>query len=117
MKKLALFIFAFMFLANTLVVSAWAKPCMMDSPTQMSQDMDASMSGDMPCHDENTQGQSPHCDGVCLCLHVLMSQTLITHDAETLKAPAIISERFATDHDLILTRGSLPLRRPPKLIS
>jgi hypothetical protein len=40
MKKLALFIFAFMFLANTLVVSAWAKPCMMDSPTQMSQDMD-----------------------------------------------------------------------------
>lgn len=83
MKRFSIVFLMVMFLANTVVVSAWAKPCML-SDTEMSEMSSNSDIGDMPpCHEENkSKEQDPlkHCEGVCLCLHVSLTQTPLLTD-------------------------------------
>lgn len=117
MKKLALFIFAVMFLANTVVVSAWAKPCLMNSPAEMSQDMDTSMSSDMPCHDNQNEQKTKHCDGICLCAHASISQTPIINQSESLNAPVSSSDYLTGNNETVNSRATAPPRRPPKFNS
>lgn len=120
MKNLAVFIFMVMFLANTIVVSAWAKPCMMGSDIQMSQDMDTSMDADMPCHDKEQKNQNnpnKHCDGVCLCMHVSINQTPIINDIDALAFPAASKQNIVISQDNLKSRSTLPARRPPKFYS
>ena len=121
MKKLAVFTLMVMFLANTVVVSAWAKPCMNSGSVEMTQEMSANMDSDMPCHDEKPQNekknQNKHCDGICLCLHASLSQTPITNDFDALALPDISKQQIAISQDALASRTTLPLRRPPKSTS
>lgn len=87
MKRFSIIFLMVMFLANTVVVSAWAKPCMMND-TEMSEMSSNSDMGDMPpCHEETkSEKQAPpksdlqHCEGLCLCLHVSLTQTPLLTD-------------------------------------
>ena len=90
MKKLSIVLLIAMFLANTVVVSAWAKPCMMNDMemTEMSQNSD--MGNMPPCHEENKSekldpqnSDTNHCEGICLCLHVSLTQTPVLSDLNT----------------------------------
>ena len=114
MKKLFVFILMVTFLANTIVVSAWAKPCMKSSSMAMAQDMRANMDADMPCHDEEQQSQTQHCDGLCLCLHVVMAQTVILNDVDVLEPLDISEVQFTISQDALVSRQTAPPRRPPK---
>ena len=114
MKKLFVFILMVMFLANTFVVSAWAKPCVKSSSFVMAQDMRANMDADMPCHDEKQQSQTQHCDGLCLCLHVAMGQTVILNDFDVLEPLNISEVQFTISQDALVSRQTAPPRRPPK---
>lgn len=121
-----IFGFAFLiavFLANTVIVSAWAKPCLnggaMDAPVQSQSMMDhdnMDMSN-MPCEDmqqNQDQNNTQHCDGVCLCLHVSTHQSPTLNNPLSLSMPALVSVK----HDLIddrFTGISTPtLKRPPR---
>ena len=117
MKKLGLFILAVMFLTNTVVVSAWAKPCLMNNPVEMSQNMDAPVPGDMPCHDNQNEQKNTYCEGFCLCVHASISQIPIMNSSESLNVPIAFSNRIAADNETMASRTSSPPRRPPKLIS
>lgn len=117
MKKLAVLALIVMFLGNTVVMSAWAKPCMSDSSIEMMQEMSAGMDSDMPCHDEKSQNKTNHCDGVCLCLHASLNQTLITNDVAALALFDISKQQIIISQDVLTSRTTLPPRRPPKFIS
>ena len=114
MKKLFVFILMVTFLANTIVVSAWAKPCMKSSSMAMAQDMRANMDADMPCHDEEQQSQTQHCDGLCLCLPVALAQTVILNDVDVLEPLDISEVQFTISQDALVSRQTAPPRRPPK---
>ena len=115
MNRFILMFVAVMFLANTFTVSAWAKPCINMDMASSSQTM---AMGDMPCHEDSEQ-KSPakHCDGLCLCLHVAMSQIPIVTYNINLKVPAVSADRVISENDQITTQATAPPRRPPKYIS
>jgi hypothetical protein len=112
MKKVILFILMVVFFANTVVVSAWAKSCLVNDFIQMSQNMDASLSGDIPCHDNQNEQKNTHCDGICLCVHVSVSQAFITND-DVLNIPVIAHDRFVSENETISARATYPPHRPP----
>jgi len=101
MKRFSIVLLMTMFLANTIVVSAWAKPCMMNDMigsgemTEMSQNSD--MGDKPPCHEENkSEKQDPnnHCEGVCLCLHVSLTQTPVLSDLNTVPDMLLGTETY-----------------------
>lgn len=138
MKSSFLFILITIFIANTIMVSAWAQPCPMDGinnqgheieltvNTDMSMDM-ANTSSSMPCHDAQEsepyiQNSTPddsatHCDGVCLCLNASLSQVSLL-DSNSLK-PVIMSvvSRYPALDEFAPSRGFSPPYRPPIYLS
>ncbi len=112
MKQYVLIFTAIMFLANTFAVSAWAKPCMgmnpVSSVTQMS---DADMP---PCHeDKQQQESSKHCDGLCLCAHAAINQTLTLTDSADFQPPAIKADHAIMPQTDVAFWASYPPLRPP----
>ena len=117
MKKLSLFIFGFMFLANTVVVSAWAMPCLMNESIAMSQHINSSMPDEMPCHEEQKEEKSKYCEGICFCFHTSVSQTPIMNGSESLNIPMAFSENLRAENEKMVSLATSPPRRPPKIIS
>ncbi len=114
------FVFMVLFFANTIVMSARAKPCVNHDATEIGHDMGTEAESDMPCHNENlpnTNDRNKHCDGICLCLHVSMSQTPIINDYEILRRPDLSKQQIEILHDVPVSITLLPPRRPPKLSS
>ena len=105
-----------MFFANTMVVSAWAKPCMM-SETEMSQSADME---EVPCHEENkneTQDPLNHCDGVCLCLHVSVSQTPVLSDLISMPDIFLGTDSYVLFDENVSSQDYSPSNPPPIFIS
>lgn len=114
MKKLALLILMVMFLANTIVVSAWAAgPCPTSDSTQTSQAMDTSMPDNLPCHNE--QNKKP-CKDICPCIHGSVSQALL-NSGPVIPIIVTTSENLAADNESMDSRATYPPYRPPILIS
>jgi hypothetical protein len=122
MREMKHFILKFvmiMFLANTLTVSAWGAVVVnMDAGASMStQSMDMA---EMPCHDEAAAKQkeapvtSKHCDGLCLCLHVSLSQTPLLNSEIALHPPISGAKPLFDKVGDIASLEITPLRRPPK---
>jgi len=120
--------FAFLiavFLANTVIVSAWAKPCLnggaMDAPApEQSQSMmdhgDINMSN-MPCdqmQQNEDQQDTQHCDGVCLCLHVSTHQSPTLNNPLSLSMPTLVSIKHALNDDRFTGISTSTLKRPPR---
>lgn len=118
MKKLAIVIFTFLFLANTVVVSAWAKPCLMNGEQPAMEQMNSQNMDDMPCHEEQDQQQNhSHCDGICLCVHVSTSSNFLSNPAGALYPPVVKSMRVMPRDDVMASKHYSPPHRPPKHIS
>ena len=123
MKKLSIVLLMAMFLANTVIVSAWAKPCMMNDMemTEVSQNSDM---GDMPCHEENkSEKQAPqnsdtnHCEGVCLCLHVSLTQTPVLSDLNAVLDVYLGTETYTLSREDMASYEGSPSNPPPKFNS
>jgi hypothetical protein len=119
MKQFSIVLLMTMFLANTVVVSAWAKPCMMNDMemTEMSRKADM---GEMPCHEENkSEKQDPnnHCEGVCLCLHVSLTQTPVLSDLNAVPDVYLGSETYTLLREDMASFETSPSNPPPKFIS
>lgn len=116
MKRFSIVFLMVMFLANTVVVSAWAKPCMMNE-TEMTEMSSNSDMGDMPpCHEENkSEKQDPnnHCDGVCLCLHVSITQTPVLSDFVTVPDIALGAEIYNPHNESVPSLDYSPSNPPP----
>lgn len=125
MRILGFAILTAMFLANTVIVSAWAKPCLnggaMNAPAQSQSmmdhgDMDMDMSN-MPCEDmQGNQGgqDTQHCDGVCLCLHVSTQQSPTLNNPLSLSMPALVSLKHSFMDDRYTGISTSTLKRPPR---
>ncbi len=113
-----IFGFAFLiaiFLVNTVVVSAWAKPCLnggtKDIPIQSQSMMD------MPCEDMqqgNNQNDMQHCDGVCFCLHVSTHQSPTLNNSLSLSMTAQVSMKYDFVDDRFAGIPKSTLKRPPR---
>ena len=134
LQRVGLFILTMMFLANTMIVSAWAQPCFTNSfmNTPVETEVESiSESTEMPCHShvdktnpaqkENAQVTSNklhnHCDGLCFCDHALSSQTSVLFNFNTLTAPIVSSDNILTGNDNLYSLTVSPLRRPPRYFS
>jgi hypothetical protein len=114
MKRRILYIFLFVFVANTMVVSVWAKPCMFNSGS-MTMQTDMIMSDEMPCHDrQGTYEQDQHhdCKSFCLCLSVFFSQVPIIY-IDSLDFLNVKSTQFIINDALVDSIATPPLFRPP----
>ncbi|MCI5060576.1 MAG: hypothetical protein MRY79_05845 [Alphaproteobacteria bacterium] len=120
MRKTGLYILMVMFLANTTLVSAWAKPCMTDG-TEMSEISSFSGMGDVPpCHEENNskkQDTLNHCEGVCLCLHVSLTQTPLLTDLVAVPGVRLGADVYNLSNESVLSRDYSPSNPPPIFIS
>lgn len=120
MKKMTVLTLLFVFIANTFVLSAWAKPCMHDVTVEETQEVTKSMTYDMPCHEhsvdnkEKPESQNTHCDSVCLCLHISLHQTPILGYINPLDFSVNSKQQIIISPDNLTSRSILPPRRPPK---
>lgn len=116
MKRFSIVFLMVMFLANTVVVSAWAKPCMMND-TEMSEMSSNSDMGDMPpCHEENkSEKQDPlkHCEGLCLCLHVSLTQTPLLTDFIAVPDIYLGTHTYTSITENMSSRDYSPSNPPP----
>ena len=115
MKHFVLIFTAIILIANTLVVSAWAKPCvgMIDAPQTAEKVM--MMDGE-PCHDDNRNEKSSnkHCDGVCLCFHVSINQTPTLANNANISMPLKSRDIPNRYNEQISSYASAPPSPPPK---
>lgn len=119
-----IFGFAFLiavFLANTVIVSAWAKPCLnggsMNTPAQsMTNHGDMDMAN-MPCEDmqqNQSQNDTQHCDGICLCLHVSIHQSPTLNNPSPFSTPALVSLKHNFIDDQFAGISTSIFKRPPR---
>jgi hypothetical protein len=116
-KRFSIVFLMVMFLANTTLVSAWAKPCMMNDDTAMSEMSSSSDMGDTPpCHEENkSEKQAPlkHCEGICLCLHVSLTQTPLLTDFITVPDIHLGTDTYTSITENMTSRDYSPSNPPP----
>lgn len=96
------------FLANTLFVSAWANPCVDLQNTSVSIAMP-----DVPCHNESQSDTQDHCDGLCLCLHISMSQIFVEHYQNIAIVPAAKPVTWELSNIYMTSRHPIPPYHPP----
>ena len=120
MKRFILIFTVFMFVANTVAVSAWAKPCMNINEASHAADLGkAGGTENMPCHEKQDQkGPLKHCDGICLCFHISVHQTpVLTPYDDYPDMPLTASERLIGQDDHVSSILMAPPHRPPKASS
>ena len=121
MKKLFIFALTVMLLANTTIVSAWAKPCPHHTDTP-------SMSGGMnaqdvlsPCHQKDDKKRSDNknqsCEELCLFAQVSNSLGLLTRTNDGIYLPVIIKQPLVIVDGTPESISQIPRKRPPKRIS
>jgi len=117
-KKLAIVIFTFLFLANIVVASAWAEPCLMNGHQPAMEKMKLHNMDEMPCHgQQDEQPKQSHCESICLCVHVSTSSGLFSNNVSAFHVPVLKSVRIMRNDDDMVSRSTSPPRRPPKYIS
>tara|TARA_B100001142_G_scaffold117213_1_gene119421 strand:- start:1149 stop:1514 length:366 start_codon:yes stop_codon:yes gene_type:complete len=121
MKKLFIFALTVMLLANTTIVSAWAKPCPHNTDTpSMSGGMNA-QDGLSPCHQKDDKKRSDNknqsCEELCLFAQVSNSLGLLTRTNDGIYLPVIIKQPFIIVKDTLASISQIPRKRPPKHIS
>lgn len=110
MRRFAVLFLAIAFLANTITVAAWAKPCMTSGDVSMT-----TTSSEMPCHEKKEQKPpNKHCEGICLCFHVSISQTPILGSDIAYIKQGRIAEKFVISNENKASLAVTPPRRPPK---
>ena len=115
------------FLTNMVIVSAWAKPCLESnvvntSKHSASQLTDHTNKMDEPCEemaqkqkpDSKPHSNTPHCDGVCLCLHTSSQQTYTLNPAQYLPIPSLISAKHVFPDERYSDIPFQKLKRPPR---
>lgn len=140
MKHRLLIIMAFVFVWNTVAVSAWSAPCAMNDRqaiVKMTQKTGGSViandvAQDMPCHEvqslkHNTASDSDpgsldtgglkHCEGICLCFESAMSHTVIVQDIILVQDMSVISSDWDQITDNLVSTPVRSLYRPPKYFS
>ena len=120
MKVFAFTFLIAIFLANTVIVSAWAKSCLNVNPSstsQMSDDMNHDM-GKTPCEDmqqNQNQNDTQHCDGVCFCMHMSSSQTPTIGESSIFQTPFSLKLSHDFINEAIASLSYSPDKRPPKV--
>ena len=119
MKVFKLAFLIAIFLANTVIVSAWAKPCLNANPSSMPQVSDSMKQdmGNMPCEDmqqNDSQNDNQHCDGVCFCMHMSSSQTPTIGASSQFQMPFTLKLSHDFTNDAIASLSYSPDKRPPK---
>jgi hypothetical protein len=130
MKCFVLILTAIMFLANTFIVSAWAKPCInMNTPSSTAQSMEMDESA-APCpmmskahntldtaqQDQRQDHDIPHkhCEGMCLCLHASIQQMPITVQFHEWNIVIDQSDYILARSQLYVSQSIAPPYEPPK---
>lgn len=116
MKYIFLHMVLFLFVANNMVLSAWVKPCLLDAQESTVLSIEEYTSEEMPCHDEQADEQTMQCDGVCLCLNVLVTQTPVL-DFDHVYLPIDHLNRIVISDTFLYSIATTPLYRPPISIS
>ena len=128
MKRFSIVLLMTMFLANTTIVSAWAKPCMMNDTISNGEMTEISSNSDMgdipPCHEENKleiqnpqQSDTNHCEGVCLCLHVSITQTPVLPDLNAVPDVYLGTDTYTLFKENMASYEGSPSNPPPKFYS
>jgi len=113
MRYFVLFALIIVFSVGAIAPTAFAFECDMmkkgHAPTEMVMD------GNMPCHDkvdQQEQNQS-HCDGLCLCLHLLVNQAQVFPVSIIVPEFFVMKDVFAFHDDVALSTSSAPPFKPP----
>lgn len=111
MKKYFVILLVVIFSVNSIAVSAWGASCphllMSSEITQ----------NDMPCHDETNTSDINHCDGICLCSHIMTSPNAIIYDAHTTMHEKTVFDTPTSLQGILTSRLTTPKGPPPKLFS
>lgn len=110
MRKILLGALMLIFTAGSLAPAALAFECDLFLSTAKTLEM-TDMSGDMPCH-EPSDG-TDHCDGLCLCLSLSLSQHQLIPEVVSPTEHAIISEVYSSPITYAHSIPKIPLYRPP----
>lgn len=110
MKHIFVFTVLFVFLVGAFAPAAFAFECDMFEKQMTSETND----GKMPCHDDSDNEQNkPHCEGLCLCLHMSLNQNQITNDYTVLLSRINVHEDYNLQDSDARSTSPLPLYRPP----
>ena len=119
MKKFSIVLLMTMFLANTTIVSAWAKSCDINN-SEMSE-MDSHPTVDVePCDiNKKSDMQNPIdcCDGLCLCIHSSVSQTVLPLDSAVFPDLALLAGSYNLSNERMRSLNHSPASPPPKFNS
>lgn len=114
MKHFVFILAVFAFLASSFASVAMANNCMNSSaPVNMHSEMDHSSKE--PCHDikKSDENAEKHCDGLCLCAHLSITQTSIVMNTQNLLIFAPNSEKLALNNERVLSLNRAPPLKPP----
>ena len=110
MKKVALFIFLFIFAVNTVGIAA--------ASAMPQKSMSAVEKTDMPCHGEGKAKKAEHCcKGICMCLQASLSPVLFYEGVKTAVLWPSRPTTWTVADDEADSLTFPPLRRPPKSFS
>lgn len=119
MKRVFVYIILTCLLANTSVVSAWAKPMVGEMTISSSlSDMDV-MENTLPCHemDKVLQTDRNHCESLCFCAHVSSHSAAFLNSFNEIDSFITTKARFAIVDDASPSLNPIPPERPPKHVS
>jgi hypothetical protein len=109
MKHIFVFTVLFAFLVGAFAPAAFAFECDM-LEKQMTSDISDEK---MPCHDDSDNEQNkPHCEGLCLCLHLCINQNQVLQTFSYV-FPPISHEKYILYESNAHSTAPLPLYRPP----
>lgn len=114
MKRFISMFVVLMFLANTIIVSAWAKPCLSMNTASIHHTI---QKDDVPCHEGmNNEQKNPnqHCDGICLCFYVSTYQTPILNDVARFNFTDTHNNHHFYKSERVTSTASTPPSPPPK---
>lgn len=115
MNRLACIV-ALVFFANTLLVSAWAVPCVHTTESETAMPLHS----EAPCHhhaQEESKESTHHCDGKCFCIHASASQIPLLEVNSILLRALLVDDRIAYVNQQMVNFGAAPPSPPPKPIS
>jgi len=119
MRQFSIILLMAMFLANTFIVSAWAMPCDMDS-MEMSEMASKVTKVAEPCDmNQKSDSQDPIecCEGLCLCLHTSISQTVLPLGSAAFADFASLADSYNLSNERMHSLNHSPDSPPPKFNS
>jgi len=115
MRKIVLYLISFVFVANTIVVSAAMKPCMQDS-TYDSVQSELLLVSEEHCQSQESQQQEKHCFDTCFCPAYSANHTPI-FESDRFNALTFKDARIIELTAFLISNLTSPLYRPPIQVS